>query len=111
MPYLIFAAAILIIVVLAVTVIALRRPARPRMPVGPLPPSQEEVESRLVRRRALEGQEDELLHRRVQLDSRRGMLGGDSQLFDALETLEQRYQAGEIDEDRFEAEKIRLLGG
>jgi hypothetical protein len=50
------------------------------------------------------------LERRAELDARRGALGGQSEIFDAFEKLEQRLRAGEITEDEFEAEKIHLLG-
>jgi len=73
-------------------------------------PAEEPVERR-SRQAALEPIEDALLQRRVDLDARRGMLGGDNDLLEALDELERRRTAGEISETDFEAEKVRLLGG
>lgn len=112
MTYILFAVVILLIVVLAVAVLALRRPPRTaQAPDIPNVSVEDELEERRARRRSLQGQEDELLDRRVQLDQRRGTLGGDRQLYDALDHLERRFEAGDISEDEFESEKIRLLGG
>jgi hypothetical protein len=60
---------------------------------------------------ALEDLGDDLLQRRVELDSRRGTLAGQTDLFDELEKLDQRFRLGEISEDEFEAEKFRILSG
>lgn len=112
MWYIIFAAVILLIVVLAVVVLALRRPPRAaQAPAIPAASAEDELAERRARRRSLQGQEDELLSRRVHLDQRRGTLGGDTQLYDALDHLEQQFEAGDISEDEFESEKVRLLGG
>ncbi len=112
MPYVLFAIAILLVVVLAVAVLAMRRPPRAaQAPTIPAVSVEDELEERRARRRSLQGQEDELLSRRVQLDQRRGTLGGDTRLYDALDHLERRFEAGDLSEDEFESEKIRLLGG
>ncbi len=112
MTYILFAIVIVLIVVLAVAVLAVRRPHQTAQVSAPPPaPLEDELEARRARRRVLQEQEDELLDRRVQLDQRRGTLGGDMQLYDALDRLEQRFEAGDISEDEFESEKVRLLGG
>jgi len=72
---------------------------------------EEEPAERRSRQAALEPIENALLQRRVDLDARRGMLGGDSDLLEALDELERRRVAGEMSEAAFEAEKVRLLGG
>jgi len=72
---------------------------------------EEEPAERRSRQAAREPIENALLQRRVDLDARRGMLGGDSDLLEALDELERRRVAGEMSEAAFEAEKVRLLGG
>ncbi len=72
---------------------------------------EEEPAERRSRQAALEPIENALLQRRVDLDSRRGMLGGDNDLLEALDELERRRAAGGMSEADFEAEKVRLLGG
>lgn len=112
MIYIVFAVGILLVVVLSVGVLAMRRPPRSlQPPVSPPESAEDELEERRARKRVLQAQEDELLDRRVALDQRRGTLGGDTELFDALDHLERRFEAGDISEDEFETEKIRLLGG
>lgn len=71
----------------------------------------EEPAERRSRQAALAPIENALLQRRVDLDARRGMLGGDSDLLEELDELERRRAAGGISEADFEAEKVRLLGG
>jgi hypothetical protein len=59
----------------------------------------------------LEARGQELLERRIELDSIRGPLMGNTAAYDAFIALEERLRSGEIDEDEFEREKIKLLGG
>ncbi len=73
--------------------------------------AEEEPAEQRSRQAALEPIENALLQRRVDLDARRGMLGGDSDLLEALDELERRRTTGEMSEEDFEAEKVRLLGG
>lgn len=92
------------------TVFVLRRPGEPLPP--PLPSAAEEdPEARRTRQRMLDERETELIERRIELDARRGPLGGNNQVYEAFEELEQRLRSGELSEEEFEAEKIRLLGG
>jgi uncharacterized membrane protein len=99
---------LLLVVIVGVTAVAAIRVRRLRAalsaPPEPLPDPQAHA-----RRAALEPQENALLARRVALDTRRGPLGGDSALDTALGDLEARYHAGQIDEEEFEREKVRLL--
>jgi hypothetical protein len=62
-----------------------------------------------TRMQALEDRGTELLERRVELDVRRGALGGQTRIHDAFVELEQRLRAGEISEEEFEREKVQLL--
>jgi hypothetical protein len=84
-------------------------------PPAPLPVIQTDDQGDLAARRArqavLEPIEQELLDRRIELDAKRGTLAGDSAVYDAFVELEHRLRSGEIGEDEFEAEKLRLLGG
>jgi hypothetical protein len=59
----------------------------------------------------LEARGQELLERRIELDGIRGPLMGNTAVFEAFVALEERLRSGEIDEEEFEREKIRLLGG
>lgn len=89
---------------------ALRR----QTPIAPPPvvePAQKDLDALRARQRVLDARGSELLARRVELDARRGTLGGDTTIDAAFVELEQRLRCGEISEDEFEAEKIRLLGG
>lgn len=106
--------AVVIIVVLALAVgmavFALRR--QPAVSPPPLvKPDEEAYAARQAKQRVLDAHGAELLARRVELDARRGTLGGDSVVYSAFEELEQRLRAGEISEQEFETEKVRLLGG
>ena len=65
----------------------------------------------VARQKLLEERGSELIERRVELDARRGTLGGDAELLHKLELLEERRRKGEISEEAFEREKTRLLGG
>jgi hypothetical protein len=59
----------------------------------------------------LDARGQELLERRIELDSVRGPLMGNTAVYDAFVRLEERLRCGEIDEAEFEREKLRLLGG
>lgn len=93
----------------ALAAVALRRQKPPpRMQAaGP----EEDEASTLARHELLEQRGTELLHRRVDLDGRRGTLGGNTELYEAFERLEAELRAGTISESNFEQEKVRLLGG
>jgi hypothetical protein len=67
--------------------------------------------ARHARQTEVETRGEELLERRVSLDSKRGTLGGDNTLYDALDELQKRRQEGQISEVEFEREKVRLLSG
>ena len=71
----------------------------------------EAAAERDARHQAVDELGTELIGRRVELDSRRGTLGGDRDLLEALDRLEERRRHGEISDEEFEAEKVRLLGG
>ena len=86
-----------------------RRRLTPPAPVEAV--TQESAAVRGARHRVIEERGTELLERRVDLDARRGTLTGDSRVDDALVRLEQRFRAGEISEDQFEAGKVQILGG
>lgn len=64
-----------------------------------------------VERERAETVGSQLLARRVELDARRGALGGDAGIEEEFEGLLQKFAAHEISEEQFEREKIRLLGG
>ena len=101
---------LLIFVILgaAIAVAAVRR--REAEPPSP-PLLEEDPATRVERQEALEARGTELLHRRIELDTRRGPLGGETAVYEAFVELERRLRAGEISEADFETEKIRLLGG
>lgn len=71
----------------------------------------EDWEARRARQQAIDIQGSELLQRRIDLDAKRGTLGGDAGIDHAFKGLEERLRSGEIDEQQFELEKIKLLGG
>jgi len=89
--------------------VARHRGAAPGEQTGAQEPTPDR--ERESRERAVEQRGAELLERRIELDSRRGMLGGRDDIEAELERLENRMQAGEITEEDFEREKIRLLEG
>jgi len=93
----------------AAVVVALRRPAEDQ----PAVPAAEDLDAdaRRTRQAVLESRGDELLARRAELDARRGTLQGNAGIDAEFERLLRRLEAGEIDENEFEAEKLRLLGG
>jgi hypothetical protein len=99
-----------LIVAALVLAIVLRRP---QTGVPPTFPAEEGTESiaRRQRQEVLDTRGSELIERRVELDARRGTLGGDAGLERALDELYHRLEAGEIGEQEFEVEKVRLLGG
>jgi hypothetical protein len=72
------------------------------VPPAPLPSAERELAQEIG---------TELLARRVDLDARRGTLGGDAGLDAEFDRLQQQLRGGEISEEQFEQEKIRLLGG
>lgn len=108
--FIIAALAIAVIILAALAaVVYMRRDSEETPAPAPAPgPSADEVGRR--RREAVD-RGDVLLDRRVQLDSRRGTLGGNAALDDALQALADRHQRGEISDEQFEMEKTRLLGG
>jgi hypothetical protein len=89
--------------------VALRR-QRPPPPVPAAEPEEQDA-STIARHELLEQRGTELLQRRVDLDARRGTLGGNTEVYEAFERLEADLRAGTISESEFEQEKVRLLGG
>jgi len=108
---LIIAVAVCIVIGAVLGLVYLRRDSR----TSPLPPPttvrQEDDDARLSRRRVVDRRGSELIARRVLLEDRQDTLGGDADLSDALDRLERRRRGGEITEQEFEAEKVRLLSG
>lgn len=104
-------AVILFLVVAIISALLLVRGRRfpAALPTPVLPAADSRADE--TRRQAVQVQGSELLERRVELDSRRGTLTGDQQVFDALVEVQNRFQRGEISESEYEAEKVRLLGG
>jgi uncharacterized membrane protein len=114
LPALVVALALIALILLLLLVLILRARARspaaaPRRP-GTVQPHEDAAE-REARHQAVDELGTELIERRVELDSRRGTLGGDRDLLEALDRLEERRRNGEISDEQFEAEKVRLLGG
>jgi len=70
-----------------------------------------ETSAREARHAVVEAHGTELIERRVDLDARRGTLGGDTSLDDAFTRLQERFERGDITEEQFEHAKIRLFGG
>ncbi|HEX6506692.1 MAG TPA: hypothetical protein VF221_03580 [Chloroflexota bacterium] len=108
----ILVAVIVVVLVLAagVAVIALRRSrTAPPPPIAVEP--EEDPAVREARHHAIDEQGSELLERRVELDTRRGTLAGDDEVNDAFDELLKRLRSGEITEEQFEGEKVRLLSG
>jgi hypothetical protein len=101
---------VFLILALGLAAIALRREKSPPPPIAEPEPGEDPAE-RHARQQALDERGTELLQRRVDLDMRRGTLGGNTEVYQAFEELESRLRAGEISEDEFEREKVRLLGG
>ena len=93
---------------LAIYLVRSRGPAPPPLPVEESP---DDLAARRARQQAINTQGTELLQRRIELDSKRGTLGGDWGIDEAFKDLEDRLRSGEIDEAQFEREKIKLLGG
>lgn len=100
---------IVVFLALAVGIAVLSR--RRGLPVPPpIVEPEEDPDVRRARQQELNERGQELLERRVELDARRGTLLGHSDVYAKFEDLEDRLRSGEISEDEFEAEKIRLLG-
>lgn len=107
-PWLVLGIVIFLIFAIVVTLFVVRRPVPAPPPSLPAADSEEHL---ATRQELLDERENELMERRIELDARRGTLGGNTAIYDAFETLERRLQSGEISEQEFEAEKIRLLSG
>ena len=90
--------------------VALRREKSPPPPIAERG-NEIDAAANHALQQALDERGTELLQRRVDLDMRRGTLGGNSEIYEAFEDLEGRLRAGEITEEEFEREKIKLLGG
>jgi uncharacterized membrane protein len=101
---------VFLVLVLGLAAVALRRQKTPP-PEFEEPGVDDSAEERHVLHQALDERGTELLQRRVDLDMRRGTLGGNVEVYEAFEELEKRLRAGEISEEEFEREKIRLLNG
>jgi uncharacterized membrane protein len=102
---------LLVLFIAAVSAFVWRQRAPAPPPPLPISPAQEDIAEREARHQQLEAIGNELLDRRVALDTRRGPLGGDASLNAAFDDLEARLRSGQISEEEFEAEKVRLLGG
>ncbi|MGH2448264.1 MAG: hypothetical protein ACRDFS_06645 [Chloroflexota bacterium] len=100
------AVGILVLAVLVLVLIQLRGRR-----AAPAAPGVAESPNRVQEHEALDRKGSELLRRRAQLDTRRGPLGGDGELYEALDQLTARREQGQISEQEYEAEKLRLLGG
>ncbi|MGI8827806.1 MAG: hypothetical protein ACR2JC_19670 [Chloroflexota bacterium] len=83
-----------------------RRPAN--IDPGAFEPATDDL-GRKKRHESIEAQGEQLIERRVELDLRRGTLGGYTDINDAFTLLEERLRAGDISDEKFEKEKIRLL--
>lgn len=100
------AALVLLVAILLPAVLSLRRRPSPQIPPeSPAPQREADEEAH----RAIDRQGTALIERRVDLDARRGSLGSYPDVNDAFTRLEARRKAGEITDEEFEAEKIRLL--
>ena len=109
--WIVFGVALTFVVGVVLSVVAWQRRQGATNQVPPWVAKQGDTASRKARQEAATAQGTELVERRVELDSRRGTLGGNEALDRALEDLERRLQVGEITADDFEREKVRLLGG
>jgi len=114
LPSLVVALALIALILILLLVLVMR--ARARSPAAAPPrsrtvPHREDATEREARHQAVDELGTELIERRVELDSRRGTLGGDRDLLASLDRLEERRRNGEISDEQFEAEKVRLLGG
>lgn len=74
-------------------------------------PEDAETSARAARHAVVDAHGTELIERRVDLDARRGTLGGDTSLDDAFTRLQERFTCGEITEEQFEHAKLHLFGG
>lgn len=106
----IYVALLVVIVLAAAVAIAILRSRRPHEVQRPeaVKPAGPDLEAERQEAQEVGWQ---LLSRRVELDARRGALGGDTSIDSEFDRLQERLRAGEISEDHFEQEKIRLLGG
>ncbi len=102
---------LLVLLVLVAGVVVLARSQATPVPPLVAETPREDPALRRARQEALDRQGTDLLERRVELDARRGTLGGDSDVYDAFEQLEARFQRREMSEQEFEEAKVRLLGG
>jgi uncharacterized membrane protein len=108
-PVVIVVVVLFVLLAMGLAVVALRR--APEAPPVVVAPPDEDAAERRARFDALDEHGTELLQRRVELDDRRGTLGGNEQIYAEFEELEARLRAGEISEDEFEQGKVRLLSG
>ena len=105
---LVLAGFVLLVVSLVITPVLARRRREPAPP-PPAPEAREDLAAREARHRLVDERGSELIERRVELDARRGTLGSYVDVNEQFTRLEERFKAGQISEDEFEAEKIRLL--
>jgi hypothetical protein len=105
---LVAAVVIVIVAAIALAVVIFRQPAVPATPPAPAEPP---IADLTAEREQAESVGAELLSRRVELDARRGALQGDASIEREFDRLFEQLQSGEISEEQFEQEKIRLLGG
>lgn len=103
--------AAVLIVILAAGVLAVAMYRRPAPPAQPPTSSRPPAPDLAAEREQAETVGAELLSRRVQLDARRGALQGDATIDEEFDRLLEQLNSGEISEEQFEREKIRLLGG
>ncbi len=101
---------LVVVIVTAVVRMTITRPTRPTdeqtTPLGDA-----ETSERAARHAVVEAHGTELIERRVDLDTRRGTLGGDTSLDDAFTRLQERLERRDITEEQFERAKIHLFGG
>jgi hypothetical protein len=109
-----FGVVLVVVLFLALAVLGGIYALRQREPVPPVPLGMgrsDDAAERRARHQTVDTLGSELLQRRADLEARRGTLMGDSQVYDEFVALEDRLRSGEITEDEFEREKLRLLGG
>jgi len=98
------------VIVTAVVRMTITRPSR-ETEEKTTRPGDAETAARAARHAVVEAHGTELIERRVDLDARRGTLGGDTSLDDAFTRLQERLESGDITEEQFEHAKIHLFGG
>lgn len=107
---LILAGFVLLVASLALSVLLARRRRPTDGAAGVVPADQEDdAAAREARHRMVDERGSELIERRVELDARRGTLGSYADIDGEFSRLQQRLESGEISEDEFEREKVRLL--